>query len=216
MAEERILLDKLYNAIANCDDEESIEVTKEAIEKDVDPVRLIDTALKAIEKVGDDFEKELIFLPELMLAGYGTEKVMSMIQKKMMDEGLVPETRGKLVMATVEGDLHNIGKDLVITMWRAKGFQVYDLGINVAASRIISVAEDFNADIVGISALMTTTLMEQKSVIERFEMKGIRDQYKIIVGGGVCTQDWADEIGADGYAEDAARAVSLVEKLLNR
>ncbi len=150
-----------------------------------------------------------------MLAGYGTEKVMSMIQKKMMEKGLVPETRGKLVMATVQGDLHNIGKDLVITMWRAKGFQVYDLGINVEASRIVSVAEDFNADIVGISALMTTTLGEQKSVIERFEMKGIRDQHKIIVGGGVCTQAWADEIGADGYAEDAARAVSLVEKLLN-
>jgi methanogenic corrinoid protein MtbC1 len=152
MTEERMLLDKLYNAIANCDDEESIEVTKKAIEKNVDPTRLIDTALKAIEKVGNDFEKELIFLPELMLAGYGTEKVMSMIQKKMMEEGLVPETRGKLVMGTVQGDLHNIGKDLVITMWRAKGFQVYDLGINVAASRIISVAEDFNADIVGISA----------------------------------------------------------------
>ena len=215
MTDEQLLLEQLYNAIASCDDEKSVAVAKQAFEKNVDPALIIDTAMKAVEKVGHDFEESSIFLPELMLAGYGTEKIMSMAQKQLLEQGQQPPTKGKLIMATVAGDLHNIGKDLVITMWRAKGFQVYDLGVDVSTERIVSVAEDMNADIVGLSALMSTTLIEQKSVFERFEMKGIREQHKIIVGGGVCTQAWADEVGADGYAEDAARAVSLVEKLLN-
>ena len=150
-----------------------------------------------------------------MLAGLGMEKVMSIAQKKMLQLGQEPPQKRKLLIGTVAGDLHNIGKDLVISLWRAKGYQVYDLGVNAPASRIVSVAEEFNADVVGLSSLMSTALVEQESVIEFFESKGTRDQYKIIIGGGVCTQEWADNIGADGYAEDAARAVMLVENLLS-
>ena len=214
MADNSLLLDKLYKAIAECDDEESVKAAEIALKEKVDPSLIIETAIKAIGKVGRDFEQGSIFLPELMLAGYGTEKIMVMTQKKLLEMGRQPKTKGSIIMATVAGDLHNIGKDLVITMWRAKGYQVYDLGVNVEASRIASAAGDFNVDIVALSALMSTTLPEQKSVIEWFLAKEIRDQYKIIVGGGVCTQKWSDAIGADGYAEDAARAVSLVDKLM--
>jgi len=214
MADDQHYLDKLYDAISECDDEESEKITNQALEGNVSPSRLIDTAIKAIEKVGQDFEDGTVFVPELMLAGMGMEKVMSLAQKKMLQMGEEPPHKGKLLIGTVAGDLHNIGKDLVVSLWRAKGYQVYDLGVNVPASRFVSVAEEFNADVVGLSSLMSTTLIEQQSVMEFFESKGTRDQYKIVIGGGVCTREWADRIGADGYAEDAARAVKLVEKLL--
>jgi len=214
MADDLFSLDRLHYAITARDDEESENAAKKAIEEGLDPLQITDTAIRAIEEVGRDFEEGRVYLPELMLAGLGMEKVMSLCQEKLLELGQKLATKGTLIIGTVSGDIHNIGKDLVISMWRAKGFEVHDLGVDVSASRFVSAAKDFNADIVALSALMSTTLIEQKAVMELFETKGIRDRFKIIVGGGVCTQEWADEIGADGYAEDATRAVKLIETLL--
>jgi len=151
-----------------------------------------------------------------MLAGMGMEKVMALATRKILEKGGTPVRRATLIIGSVAGDVHTIGKDLVATLWRAKGFQVHDLGVNIPAARFVSAAEELRADIVGLSALMTTTLPEQKEVVDLFKRKGVRDQHKIIVGGGVCSQSWADQIGADGYAEDAARAVMLVEKWIQK
>jgi dimethylamine corrinoid protein len=209
-------LQRLYQAIVSCDDEESEKWAKVAIEENVDPTRLMETAIKGIEKVGAEFSEGKVFVPELMLAGMGMEKVMALAQKKLLDQGLVPVKRATLIIGSVAGDVHTIGKDLVATLWRAKGFQVHDLGVGVPSARFASAAAEMNADIVGLSALMTTTLPEQREVIDLFKRKGLRDRCKIIVGGGVCTPAWADQIGADGYAEDAGRAVELVEKLIQK
>jgi len=214
MADERLLLDNIYKAVTDCDDVACAQAAEEAIKNQVAASKIIETAVKAIDQVGEDFGNHKIFIPELMLAGMGLEKVMGLAQKQLLESGEVQIDRAVILLGSVAGDVHTIGKDLVITMWRAKGFQVHDLGVDVSRARFVSAAQELNADIVGLSSLMTTTLGEMREVIELFKVKGLRDRYKIIVGGGVCTQQWADEIGADGYAEDAARAVKLVESLI--
>ncbi len=216
MTKEAEVLQQLLQAIVSCDDEESEKWAKAAIEANVNPTRLIETAMQGIEKVGAEFSSGKIFVPELMLAGMGMEKVMALAQKKLLDQGQVPVKRATLVIGSVAGDVHTIGKDLVATLWRAKGFQVHDLGVSVPSARFASAAEELNADIVGLSALMTTTLPEQKEVIELFTRKGLRNRCKIIIGGGVCSQAWADQIGADGYAEDAGRAVELIDRMIQK
>jgi dimethylamine corrinoid protein len=208
------ILEELYNAITSCDKEKSVEVGTKAIETNLNPDEIIDTGVKAIFQVGREFEDGKIFIPELMLAGMGLELVMNLAHKKILQNGGEIKKRGVLLIGAVKGDLHTIGKDLVATMWRSRGFEVHDLGVDIPATRFVSAARELKADVIGLSALMSTTLSAQKEVMEMFEFKGIRDQYKIIVGGGVCTPEWADEIGADGYAEDAARTLTLVERLL--
>ena len=205
----------VLNAILSCDDDTSAEAAEKAMAAGVEPDLLINTAISAIREVGNKFESGEIFLPELMLAGLGMEKVMGIAQQKMMERGETPKLKGTLLIGSVAGDLHTIGKNLVVTLWRANGYQVHDLGIDISAEKFLSSAQQLRADVVGLSALMSTTLVEQKWVIEHFERKGARERYKIIVGGGVCTQEWADEIGADGYAADAAKSVSLVSNLLS-
>ncbi|MFH1881708.1 MAG: cobalamin-dependent protein [Planctomycetota bacterium] len=214
MGDEKLLED-LYAAIVECDDNKSEELGRKALEASLDPDVIIETGVNAITQVGRNYEDGKIFLPELMLAGMALDKVMSLAKKKILQVGGELNCKGVILIGAVKGDVHTIGKDLVATMWRSKGFEVHDLGVDVPASRFVSAAQEFNADIVGLSALMSTTLPAQKEVIEMFELKGVRDLHRIIVGGGVCTQEWADKIGADGYAEDAARAMVLVEKLVN-
>jgi methylmalonyl-CoA mutase cobalamin-binding domain/chain len=184
------------------------------LEAGVPPSQVIDASIRAIEKVGQDFEEKKIYVPELMLAGMGLEKTMKHAQKKLTDSGQTPEKRGTLIIGSVAGDVHNIGKDLVITMWRANGFQVHDLGVDVPRDRFVSAAQELNADVVGLSALMSTTQNEIPEIIDLFNVKQVRDQFKIVIGGGVVTQDYADSIGADGYAQDAAQAVTMVKKIL--
>ena len=208
---ENKILEELYDAITSCDKEKSIEIGTKAIEANLKPDDIIDTGVKAIFQVGKNFEEDKIFIPELMLAGIGLEAVMNLAQKKILKDGGEIKKRGVLLIGAVKGDLHTIGKDLVATMWRSRGFEVHDLGVDIAPTRFVSAAQELRADVVGLSALMSTTLPAQKETMEMFEFKNVRDQYKIIVGGGVCTREWAREIGADGYAEDAAQALSLVE-----
>jgi len=208
------VLEELYAAIVSCDDDESVDAGKRALASGVDPQALIDTGVRAIAQVGMDFEAGKVYIPELMLAGVALEGVMGLAQKKILEQGGTLIKKGVILIGAVKGDVHNIGKDLVATMWRSKGYEVHDLGVDVPAGRFVSAAQEFGADVVGLSALMTTTLPAQKEVMEMFALKGVRDQFRIIVGGGVCTQKWADDIGADGYAEDAAVAIRLVDTML--
>lgn len=208
------ILTELYDAITSCDREKSVEVGTKALEMDLNPDEVIDTGVKAIFQVGREFEDGKIFVPELMLAGMALELIMNQAHKKILQRGGEVKKRGILLIGAVKGDLHTIGKDLVATMWRSRGFEVHDLGVDIPATRFVSAAQELKADVIGLSALMSTTLPAQKEVMDMFVYKGVRDQYKIIVGGGVCTQKWADEIGADGFAEDAARALAMVEEML--
>ena len=208
------ILTELYDAITSCDREKSVEVGTKALEMDLNPDEIIDTGVKAIFEVGREFEDGKIFVPELMLAGMALELIMNQAHNKILQRGGEVKKRGILLIGAVKGDLHTIGKDPVATMWRSRGFEVHDLGVDIPATRFVSAAQELKADVIGLSALMSTTLPAQKEVMDMFDYKGVRDQYKIIVGGGVCTQKWADEIGADGFAEDAARALAMVEEML--
>jgi methylmalonyl-CoA mutase cobalamin-binding domain/chain len=140
---------------------------------------------------------------------------MSLVNAEIIKRGGSAAIRGKVLIGTVDGDIHNIGKDIVAALLVAAGFEVHDLGVRVPASRFFSEAEALEVDVIGMSALLSTTAPQQQRVIEYFESKGQRDEYKIIIGGGAVNSDWAEQIGADGYAEDAGQAVSLVEKLLD-
>jgi dimethylamine corrinoid protein len=213
--EKKQLMDELFNAIVACDVDLIETAGRNAIKSDLKAQEVIDIGVKAVSQVGREFEAGKIYIPELMLAGLGLEKVMKMAQKKILDEGGEVKHRGIIIIGAVKGDIHTIGKDLVATILRSRGFEVHDLGVDIPAARFASAAQEFRADIVGLSALMSTTLPAQREVLEIFKLKGIRDQHKILVGGGVCTQEWANEIGADAYAEDAARAATLVERLLS-
>ncbi len=166
--------------------------------------------------VGNQFEEEEIFLPELI----GSAETVKAVIDEVLDpairaSGEEKKSRGKVVIGTVESDVHSIGKDLVGSFLFSNGFEVYNLGVEVTADQFISKAEEIGADIIGLSSLLTMSMVFQKQVIEELEKRGLRDKYKVIVGGSPTSEDWADNIGADGWADDAIETIALVKKLLN-
>ena len=166
--------------------------------------------------VGDQFEQEEIFLPELI----GSAETVKVTIDEVLDPairatGEEKETMGKVVIGTVESDVHSIGKDLVGSFLFSNGFEVFNLGVEVTADQFISKAEEVGADIIGLSSLLTMSMDFQKQVIEELKKRGVRDKYKVIVGGSPTSEDWAELIGADGWADDAIETITLVKKLLN-
>ena len=165
--------------------------------------------------VGDQFEEEEIFLPELI----GSAETVKVTIDEVLDPairatGEEKETMGKVVIGTVESDVHSIGKDLVGSFLFSNGFEVFNLGVEVTADQFISKAEEVGADIIGLSSLLTMSMDFQKQVIEELKKRGLRDKYKVIVGGSPTSEDWAERIGADGWADDATEAVELIKKLV--
>ncbi len=166
--------------------------------------------------VGNQFEEEEIFLPELI----GSAETVKVVIDQVLDpairaSGEEKKSMGKVVIGTVESDVHSIGKDLVGSFLFSNGFEVYNLGVEVTADQFISKAEEIGADIIGLSSLLTMSMVFQKQVIEELEKRGLRDKYKVIVGGSPTSDDWAENIGADGWADDAIETIALVKKLLN-
>ncbi len=211
---EQINLD-LTQALREGDADKAQAVTEAALEQGVEPLALIQGVIvPALTAVGEAFQKLDIFLPELMGAGDAAERATTILEEAMARSGQESASLGTVVIGTVENDVHDIGKNIVGTLLRSHGFQVVDLGRNVAPSTFLDAAQSERANIVAMSSLMTTTRPSTKSTIGLFEEVGIRDRYKMIVGGGCVTQEWADEIGADGFAEDAAGAVELCKSLL--
>jgi len=207
------LLEELKRAIIEGESKKAGETTRELLNRNIDPHIIINRALvKAMDMVGKLYEEGEYFIPELMLAAEAFKASFNIIKEKFPKVGT--RSKGRIVIGTVKGDIHELGKTLVATMLEASGFEVIDLGVDVPPEKFIEAAEKHKADIVGLSALMTTTMIEQKRVIEEFIRHGIRSKYKIIVGGAPVTEEWAREIGADGYAENAYQAVKLVERLL--
>lgn len=206
------LVDKVVDEVTKGKKDKAVKSAKKLLETKFDPKEALDKLTKGMQKVGEKFENLEIFLPEMMMSAdamLGVKKVLEPKFKEIADES----TSGTVVIGTAEGDEHTIGKDIVITMLKASGVNIHDLGTDVGPLQFIKQADEFAADFIGISALMTTTMPTQQEVIEMLKEKGIRENYKIIVGGSPVTAEWAKEIGADGYASNAAEAVTLVQNL---
>jgi len=206
---------KLAQSVIDGEAEDAEALAKEALELGIDPLTCIKEGLtRGIEEVGELFASGEYFLPELIMGADAMKAALEILEPAMVG-GQKRDIVGKVVLGTVKGDLHEIGKTLVGTMLTANGFKVIDIGVERSAEEFIEAIRESNADLVGASALLTTTMLEQKKLIEALEAAGMRDQVKVMVGGAPVTQSYADEIGADGYAEDAISAVKLAFRLID-
>ncbi|MDO4542334.1 MAG: methyltransferase cognate corrinoid protein [Bacillota bacterium] len=212
---QEVFIKEAIETMLKCDEAAAVDVMNEAIAQGIDPVELLAKGFSAgIRQIGDLFSRGQVFLPELMLSADVMKKVSAIADEAMADSGKVGEKKGTMIMATVEGDVHDIGKGIVVSLVKTQGIEVIDLGRDVPVSTIISKAEEYSADIIGTSALLTTTLGEQKKLEEVLMEQKLKGKYKTMVGGAPATQRWADRIGADAYAEDAAEAVTKALALL--
>jgi corrinoid protein of di/trimethylamine methyltransferase len=209
------LFQKMAQSIIDGDSDASVALANEAIASGVDPLEAITKGFViGVNQVGEAFSCGDAFLPELVMAGEAMKAAVIALEPEMEKRGSERQMLGKVVLATVEGDIHEIGKSLVGTMLSASGFQVYDLGVDVSTAKIIEKTKEVNANIIAMSALLTTTMVKQREVIEALEKAGIRSGIKVMVGGAPVTRDWVQKIGADGYSEDAIGAVNVAKSLM--
>ncbi len=209
------LLQKMAQCILDGDTDLAVVLAKKSIEIGMDPLDAITKGfVVGVNQVGESFACGQAFLPELVMAGEAMKAAVATLEPEMARRGTARQVYGKVVLATVEGDIHEIGKTLVGTMLSASGFQVYDLGVDVPASVIIEKVKEVDADLVGLSALLTTTMVKQKEVIDELDKLGLRKKVKVMVGGAPVTREWVQKIEADGYSEDAIGAVGLAKQLV--
>jgi trimethylamine corrinoid protein len=206
---------KLRDAVVSYDVDAVVKYSNEVIAKGLDPLEAIEKGLAAGARiVGDKFDRLEIYLAELIMAADAIKAGLDVLLPAI-PKGGTPR-RGVVVIGTAQGDIHEIGKNIVAALLRAYGFDVYDLGVDVPPLRFIEKAEEVKADIIAISALMTSTIIGQRDVIEYLKALGKRDKYIVMVGGGPVTREWAEEIGADGWAETASEAVQVALTLIGR
>ncbi len=209
------LLESMGKAIIEGDKKEAEALAKEALEKKMDLNEVIEKGyVPGIQKAGDLWEKGEYFLPELISSAECMKSAMNILQPEIEKSQIQTQSKGKVVIGTVEGDIHDIGKNLVSSMLSANGFEVYDLGADVKLEQFIEKAEEVDANFVCLSALLTTTMLGQKKVVEIMKEKGISDRIKVLVGGAPVNQKWADDIGADGYGENAMVAVKVAQQII--
>ena len=207
-------LDQMSQAIIDGDKKLAQSLANLAIDNNMNLMEVIENGfIPGIQKVGDLWEKGEYFLPELITSSECMKSVMNILQPEMEKAKIRKKSLGKIVIGTVQGDIHDIGKNLVASMFSANGFDVIDLGGNVPLDKFVYAAVEAKADFICLSALLTTTMLGQKQVIEMLKEKDLRQRFKIMVGGSPVTQKWADEIGADGYAENAMTAVLKAKEL---
>ena len=214
MANER-LFEQMTDAVIAGLPEKARELANQALSSGVDPLEAIERGLKpGMDVVGEGFAKGELFIPDLMMAGEAMKTGIATLEPELMKRKQQRQVLGRVVIVTVEGDIHEIGKTLVATMLAAAGFEVHDLGVYVSAQRFVDAVRDFQANIVGLSALLTTTILNQDVVIQALKEAGLRDHVKVIIGGVPANEEWAEEIGADAYADNATAAVEVVKKLV--
>ena len=207
------IFSELCEAVVSGDVDAVTGAAKEVVRKRVDPVKAIESGLsKGARIIGDKFERLEIFLPDLLAAAEAMKAGLEILLAEIPKDRTL--RKGTVVCGTVRGDVHEIGKRIVAALLQANGFEVYDLGADVPSSKFIEEAGRVRADIIGLSALMSSTLAAQKDVIDYLKAVGERKKYIVMVGGGPTTQEWADQIGADGYAKTAPEAVKLALKLV--
>jgi corrinoid protein of di/trimethylamine methyltransferase len=207
-------LEELQQAVLQFDRKSVEEYTLRAIEEGIEPFDVFDALKAVIGKVGEGFAKGALFLPQLVGAADALEGGMPIVMEEIRKRGKKVKSLGTVVIGTVYGDIHSIGKTMVSTLLAAEGFTVRDIGINVPASDFVEAVEGNDVHIIAMSALLTTTAPEQNRVINLLKKKGLREKVKIMVGGGAITKEFADSIGADGYSGTAPGAVKLAKKML--
>ena len=209
------VLGKLKQSILEFDEDAALEAAKEAVAEGVDPVKAIGALAEGLNELGEAFEKMEVFLPEIMLASDAFKAALEILEPELKKTHKEGEKAIPVVIGTIQGDVHQVGKDMVATFLTTAGFDVHDLGVDVAPSRFLEEAKKIDAKVLAVAALMSTTRPVQKDLIDFLEAKGVRDNYIVLVGGGVVTQEWADEIKADGYGQDAIATVEIAKKLLH-
>jgi len=209
-------LTELRSAIELGDVDTATALTKKAIEEKIDPVIIVQQLTDAARDIGNRFSRLEVFLSQLMATGQAMRECISILKPIIAATGAQAFGKGKIVIGTVSGDIHDIGKAVVGAMLTASGFDVVDIGIDVPAIAFIEKAREVDAKIIALSALMSTTAPYQKDVIQLLKELNVRNRYKVMIGGGAVTKEWAEEIGADGFGADAIEAVRVAEKLAEK
>jgi 5-methyltetrahydrofolate--homocysteine methyltransferase len=205
-------LQTLHDAILKGDAKTAKSVTEQALAGGTEPLQLVQQYMvPAMGEVGRRFECEEYFVPELLLSARAMKSALELIRPRLVASGVQPA--GRVVVGTVRGDLHDIGKNLVAAMLEGGGYEVVDLGVNVSPEQFVAAVKENGAQIVALSALLTTTMPAMKNTVDALKQAGVRNQVKVLVGGAPISQRFADEIGADGYAESAASAVGLAKRV---
>lgn len=208
-------MEELRQSVINYDEEAAVKAAKRILELRMDPYKAITEGLTpAIQEMGTRFERGEAFLPELIMATDAMNAAVKILEKEITKERLESTKKGRIVLGTVKGDIHNIGKNIVAIMLGTAGYEVIDLGVDVEPSKFVEEAGKSGAQVIMASALMTFTALNMKKIAEYLQMEGVRNKYKLVFGGGPLTETWAKEMGADGYAPDALKAVELINKLM--
>ena len=209
--------ERLATALADGDKEAALRFTQQALDEGAPPLALVqEVIIPALTQVGERFENLDIFLPELIAAGEAGNACTALIEQAILKSGKEMQSEGLVVIGTVKGDIHDIGKNIVVSLLKAHGFRVIDLGKDVPAARFIDEAENNRADVIAASALMSITRGGCRDVADMLRDRGLRDKFYLLVGGGSVTQAYADEIGADGFSETGSGAVELVKTMVAR
>lgn len=206
-------LDELKTIVIDMEVEKAVELTQKALDEGKEAEEILNQALvPAMDIVGDQYDRGDKFVPEMLLSANAMKEAMVLLRPLLVESGV--KMKGTVVLGTVEGDLHDIGQNLVSMMLEGAGFEVQNLGSETPSDEFVQAVKEHNPDIVGMSAMLTTTMLHMPEVIDALKEAGLRDKVKVMIGGAPLTQDYADEIGADGYAPDAAAATKLADKLM--
>lgn len=211
------LYEQMAQAVIDGLPDKARQLAEQALSQGIDPLEAINRGYKpGMDVVGEGFANGDLFIPDLMMSGEAMKAAIAALEGELSRRKQQRDVLGKVVIGTVEGDIHEIGKTLVATMLAANGFEVYDLGVDVSAQAFVDKVREVDADVLGLSALLTTTILNQETVILTLKEAGLRDRVKVIIGGVPASEEWAQEIGADGYAENATEAVATVKQLVGR
>lgn len=207
-------LENLKQAIVTYDKELAIESAKRSVDEKIDPIIALDAMTEAIRQVGDGFTREELWLPELIAAANAMQGATQILEEELKRTGAKRKTKGVIVIGTVFGDIHDIGKNMVCTLLTAGGFEVHDIGVNIKAEEFVEAVNKYKPEILAMSSLLTTAAQEMRKTITTLKQEGNMKKLKIIVGGGAINKEFAQNIGADGYEPTAPRAVKLAERIL--
>jgi 5-methyltetrahydrofolate--homocysteine methyltransferase len=205
----------LKDAVKNYDPEAAEAAAKRVIEEGLDPVKAISDLTEDLREIGDKFGTGEIWFIDLMAAAHTVQAAVRVLEPEIMRRGLKQKTMGKFLIGTVGGDIHDIGKNIVVLLLMANGFEVIDIGVDVPVEVFVEKVREIKPDFLGLSSLLTSSMPEQRKVIDALAENGLRETVKVIIGGAAVNERWAEEIGADGYAEDAVDAIRVTTALIS-